>query len=77
MPGTSAPTWQAIAAGSTSIGVKGLQVAAKTMALSALDLYTRPELLERARAELEKARGPDFRYEGLLGDRDPPLDYRD
>lgn len=30
----------------------------------------------RARAELERRRGPRFEYRSLVGDRDPPLDYR-
>ena len=29
-----------------------------------------------AKAEFDKARGPDYQYKSLLGDRDPPLDYR-
>jgi aminobenzoyl-glutamate utilization protein B len=59
-----------------SIGLKGMQVAAKTIALSAVDLFTQPETLVRAKAELERRRGPDFKYEPLVGDRAPPLDYR-
>ncbi|PPK88092.1 aminobenzoyl-glutamate utilization protein B [Neolewinella xylanilytica] len=76
VPGTSAHSWQAIAAGGTSIGKKGMVVAAKTMALTAMDLFRQPELLERARAELNEQRGTDFVYKALLGDREPPLDYR-
>ncbi|WOJ94836.1 amidohydrolase [Congregibacter variabilis] len=76
VPGTPAHSWQAVAAGGTSIGYKGMMVAAKTLALSAVDLYTQPELLTRARAEFEERIGPDFQYEALLGDREPALDYR-
>ena len=76
VPGTAAHTWQAIASGSTSIGIKGMQVAAKMLALSAMDLYSDPELLVEAKTEFDTARGEDFVYEALLGDRDPPLDYR-
>lgn len=39
VPGTAPHSWQAIAAGGTSIGHKGMMVAAKTMALTAIDLY--------------------------------------
>src|SRR5690606_39776748 len=39
VPGTSAHSWQAVAAGGTSIGTRGMIVAAKTMTLTALDLY--------------------------------------
>lgn len=76
VPGTPAHSWQAIAAGGTDIGVKGLQLAAKTLALTAADFFENPELAKQARAELIKQRGPDFNYAPLLGDRAPALDYR-
>jgi aminobenzoyl-glutamate utilization protein B len=76
VPGTAAHSWQAIAAGGTSIGNKGMLVAAKTLAMTAVDLFTSPELVAAARGELERRRGPDFVYVPILGDRDPPLDYR-
>lgn len=76
VPGTSAHSWQAVAASGHSIGHKGAQVAAKAMALMAVDLFTDPALREAARAEFDAARGPDYVYRSLLGDRDPPLDYR-
>jgi aminobenzoyl-glutamate utilization protein B len=76
VPGTSAHTWQSSAASGMSIGFKGTQVAAKTLALAAIELYTNPELREAARTEFEQARGKNYKYQSLLGDRDPPLDYR-
>lgn len=76
VPGTPAHSWQAVAAGGMSIGMKGMLLAARTLARTAADLYRRPELLAEARAELEERRGPDFVYRPLLGDREPPLDYR-
>jgi aminobenzoyl-glutamate utilization protein B len=76
VPGTSAHSWQAIAAGGTDIGNKGMINAAKTLAFTAYDLITQPTVLEAAREEFLDRRGPDFIYEPLLGDRDPPLDYR-
>jgi aminobenzoyl-glutamate utilization protein B len=76
VPGTPAHSWQAVAAGGMSIGYKGMMVAAKTLALSAVDLLTEPELLTEARSEFDERLGPDFRYEALLGDRQPALDYR-
>ncbi|THH35584.1 amidohydrolase [Neolewinella litorea] len=77
VPGTSAHSWQAIAAGGTSIGQKGMIVAAKTMSLTAMELFQNPELLQKARQELTEQRGKNFEYQALLGDREPPLDYRD
>ncbi len=76
VPGSSAHSWQSTAASGMSIGFKGQQVAAKTLTLAAVELFTNPALRARARAEFESARGPDYRYRSLLGDRDPPLDYR-
>ena len=51
-------------------------VEAKTMALTAVDLFTNRDLIAKARAEFEERRGPDFFCRALLGDRLPPLDYR-
>jgi aminobenzoyl-glutamate utilization protein B len=76
VPGTTAHSWQAIAAGGTSIGAKGMIVAAKTLALTAIDLFRNQGVIAKARSEFDERRGPDFAYEALLGDRDPPLDYR-
>ena len=78
VPGTSAHSWQAVAAGGTGIGKKGMAVAAKTLALTAQDLFQNPAVMEKAKAELFEKRGAgaDFIYEALLGDRKPPLDYR-
>lgn len=76
VPGTSAHSWQAVAASGHSIGHKGTQVAAKAMALMAVELFTNEGLRQAARAEFDQSRGPDYEYRSLLGDRAPPLDYR-
>lgn len=77
VPGTAAHSWQAVAAGGMSIGHKGMMVAAKTMALTIMDCLVSPEMLKNAKLELLQRRGGDqFKYEALLGDRNPPLDYR-
>lgn len=76
VPGTSAHSWQSAAASGTTIGYKGAQLAAKTMTLAAIELYTNPELRTQARAEFDAARGENYEYRSLLGDRDPPLDFR-
>ena len=76
VPGTSAHSWQSTAASGMTIGYKGAQVAAKTLALTAIELYRNPALRDAARKEFDERRGDDFHYEALLGDRPPPLDYR-
>lgn len=76
VPGTPAHSWQAVAAGGTSIGFKGMQNAAKVLALTAIELFEKPEHIAAAKAEFNERRGPNFVYESLVGDRKPPLDYR-
>ena len=76
VPGTSGHTWQAVAVGGMDIGMKGLIVAAKTLSLSAVDYFSNLEVLKNAKLELIDRRGSNFDYYPLLGDRDPPLDYR-
>ncbi len=76
VPGTSAHSWQAVACGATEIGIKGMMVAAKTLTYTAIDLFTRPELIEKAKEEFKASIGT-YQYKPLLGDRKPALNYRD
>ncbi|MBK5277520.1 MAG: amidohydrolase [Bacteroidia bacterium] len=76
VPGTAAHSWQAVAAGGMTLGHKGMILAAKTMALTAIDLYNSPVVIEESWKELRKRRGDNFKYEALIGDRAPALDYR-
>ena len=76
VPGTPAHSWQAVAAGGTSIGRKGMMVAAKTLTKTAIDLFKDKKLIEAAKTEFIEKRGADFEYIPLLGDRTPALDYR-
>ena len=76
VPGVPAHSWQAVACDGMSIGFKGMMIAAKTIALSAADIFQQPTILKPALEELIKARGESFKYRSLAGDRNPPLDYR-
>lgn len=76
VPGTSAHTWQAVAAGGMSIGMKGMINASKVLVGTAIDLYDNPTTIKNAKTELIERRGPGFNYYSMLGDRNPPLDYR-
>lgn len=76
IPGTAAHSWQAVACNGTDIGAKGMMVAAKTMALTAIDLFTDATLITKAKEEFKQSRG-DYQYKALLGDRKPALNYRD
>ena len=76
VPGTPAHSWQAVAAGGTSIGRKGMILAARVLAATASDLFQDPKALEDARAE-HRRRLEGRKYQSLLGDNQkPPLDYR-
>ena len=59
-----------------TIGIKGMMVAAKTMALTTVDLFTDPANIQKAKAEFDQKRGPNFVYKTRLADRKPALDYR-
>jgi aminobenzoyl-glutamate utilization protein B len=75
VPGTPAHSWQAVASGGTTIGMKGMTVAAKTLALMTAQLLTDPKLVAAARAELDTRRA-GMEYRALVGTRKPALDYR-
>jgi aminobenzoyl-glutamate utilization protein B len=79
VPGTPAHSWQAVAAGGTTIGRKGMLLAARTLAAVAWDLFRDPEILAAARAELRRRlEESGYRYQPMLErDQPPPLDYRD
>jgi aminobenzoyl-glutamate utilization protein B len=70
--GAPGHSWQFVACSGSSIGHKSLIFAAKTMAGSALDLMTKPEILAKAKEE-HKKRLRSNRYEPDI-DRKPPLE---
>ncbi len=76
VPETPAHSWQAVAAGGTTIGNKGMIVAAKTLVLTGMQLIDNPKIILSAKNEFLSKRGKEFQYIPLLGNRDPALDYR-
>ena len=76
VPGTAAHSWQAVSSGGTSIGLKGAELAAKTIGATAIELFSNPMIINEAKKELDNRVGKDFEYKALLGDRKPPLNYR-
>jgi aminobenzoyl-glutamate utilization protein B len=77
VPGSPGHSWQAVACGGTSIGKKGMQLAARVLAVSACDLYQEPKLIEAAKAD-HKRRLDGRKYKPLLEPgQEPPLTYRD
>ena len=76
VPGTAGHSWQGVAAGGTSIGLKGTKLAAQVMADTAKDIFMNPLIIDSANVEYLERIGHDFNYFPLLGNRKPPLDYR-
>ncbi|MBU2977672.1 amidohydrolase [Alteromonas sp. C1M14] len=76
VPGTPPHSWQAVAAGGTTIGKKGMTLAASTLALTAIKLYQQPEKIKKANAEFNQRRA-GIDYQPLVGERQPALNYRD
>jgi aminobenzoyl-glutamate utilization protein B len=52
--GTPAHSWQIVASSGSSIGAKGMLLAAKALALTGLDLLMRPDVLAAAQAEFAR-----------------------
>jgi aminobenzoyl-glutamate utilization protein B len=77
VPGTPGHSWQAVACGGTTIGKKGMNLAARALAATAFDLFEDAAL--RAAAKAEHTKRLDGRtYSAMLEkDQPPPLDYRD
>jgi len=76
VPGVVPHTWQAAASAGMSIGQKGMVVASKALAITALDLFTDPRLVSDAKAEFKK-RTTAAPYKSLIpSGQAPPLDYR-
>ncbi len=77
VPGTPGHSWQSAACAGSSIGRKGMVVAAKTLALTAIDLFSNPKDVEAARASFEKRRGGHQYRSRVPAGQKPPLNYRD
>ncbi len=73
VPGVVPHTWQSTACAGMSIGQKGMLVAAKTIALTALDLLQQPALVEEARKSFEKRRGGRGYLSKLPADAKPQV----
>jgi aminobenzoyl-glutamate utilization protein B len=77
VPGVPAHSWQSAACAGMSIGRKGMVVAAKSLVLTAVDLYTDPKRIEAAKASFEKRRAGHNYRSRIPADQKPPLNYRD
>jgi aminobenzoyl-glutamate utilization protein B len=77
VPGVAAHTWQAAASAGMSIGQDGMVVASKALALTAIDLFLSPSLVQAARVDLEHKLAGQTYHSGIPADQKPLLNYRD
>jgi len=77
VPGTPGHSWQNVACAGTSIGRKGMVIAAKVLALSTADLFTTPQILADAKKDFDRRRGGHEYRSRIPADQKPPLNYRD
>ena len=75
VPGVGAHTWQAAACAGSSIGRKGMVVAARTLALAAVELFETPAELDAAKTDFEKRRAGRQWTTHITAGSKPPLDY--
>jgi aminobenzoyl-glutamate utilization protein B len=70
--GTPWHSWAVVACGGMSIGHKGMLHAARTLALTMVDLYEDPKKVEAVKAEFKQRKG-DHVYTALIPDGPPPI----
>jgi aminobenzoyl-glutamate utilization protein B len=75
VPGVDAHTWQAAACAGSSIGRKGMVVAARTLALAAVELFETPAEVDAAKTAFEKRRAGRVWTTHITAGSKPPLDY--
>ena len=74
--GTPWHSWAVVACGGMSIGHKGMVHAAKALAMTMVDLYEQPKLVEEVQAEFRERKG-DAVYEAILPEGPPPIPGKD
>ncbi len=77
VPGTPGHSWQSTACAGSSVGRKGMVLAAKTLVLSALELFKDRKLIAAAKADFQQRRA-GFEYRSRIpAEQKAPLTYRD
>ena len=65
-------SWAVVACGGMSIGHKGMLYASNAMAMTMLDLFENPKLVEKVKAEYKKRKGDEV-YKAIIPDGPPPI----
>lgn len=68
-------SWAVVACGGMSIGHKGLTYAAKAMAMTMVDLYENPTLIDKVKLEYKERKGSEV-YESIIPDGPPPINNK-
>jgi aminobenzoyl-glutamate utilization protein B len=71
--GTPGHNWANVACSGTPIGIKGMLVAAKVLAATAIDLMQQPETLAAMRAEFDEMMDGKVYVSSIPPDVDPPI----
>jgi len=65
-------SWAVVACGGMSIGHKGMLYASNAMAMTMLDLFENPKLVEKVKAEYKKRKGDEV-YKAIIPEGPPPI----
>lgn len=77
VPGVAAHTWQAAASAGMSIGQDGMVIASKALALTAIDLFAEPELVQAAKTDFANKMTGKVYKSPIPDGQKPLLNYRD
>lgn len=73
--GTPWHSWAVVACGGMSIGHKGLVYSSKAMAMTMVDLFENPKLVEKVKAEYKMRKGDEI-YEAMVPEGPPPINNK-
>ncbi len=65
-------SWAVVACGGMSIGHKGMIYSSKAMAMTMVDLFENPDLVEKVKAEYIERKGDEV-YEAIIPEGPPPI----
>ncbi len=65
-------SWAVVACGGMSIGHKGMVYASKAMAMTMVDLFENPKLVDKVKAEYKERKG-DVVYKAIVPEGPPPI----
>jgi aminobenzoyl-glutamate utilization protein B len=68
-------SWAVVACGGMSIGHKGMTYASKAMAMTMVDLFENPDLVQKVKAEYKERKGDEV-YEAIVPEGPPPINNK-